>query len=276
MGEAVGAGGGTGKNGHPDAAGHHVADGLQGTALEVGQWPPFVGGALAQAVGTHFQNLVAKAVTGPEQQHVFAGQVVDGHPLLIIERMRHRHQGHEGLFVERRGEHSMLLERQGDDDGVHLAVLELFSQHMGVVLFQDQGHLGRALGQFVDQVGKEIGADGVDGAHPQGRGELILALGDDLLDFASLFEDPLGLGHHLFAHRGDGHLPLTPFEKLYPQLALQLLHRHAQSRLADEAGLGGTSEMAGPGHRHDVFEFVQGHGFSIEERPATGSARAHR
>jgi hypothetical protein len=78
-------------------------------------------------------------------------------------------------------------------------------------------------------------------------------------DGLGLLQHPLGLGDDALADAGDGHLARPALEQADPELVLQLANRHAQGGLADEAGLGGPSEVALPRHGDDVAELVERH-----------------
>ena len=106
---------------------------------------------------------------------------------------------------------------------------------------------------------QQIGPDGVDRAESQRAVELVLAAPRDLADAARLLQYALRLGNDLLAHRGDADFTLAALEQAQTQLFLELLHRHAERGLADEAGLGGAPEMPLSRHSNDVLEFVKGH-----------------
>ena len=106
---------------------------------------------------------------------------------------------------------------------------------------------------------QQVRADGVDGADAQWRGQLILALFRNRLDRAGLLEHPLRLADDLLAYRGHAHFPLAPLEQADTQLFLELLHRHAQGRLTDKAGLGSPPEVALAGYRDNVFQLIECH-----------------
>ena len=110
---------------------------------------------------------------------------------------------------------------------------------------------------------QQIRSDGVDGAQAQGTVELILSLPGNLTDSARLFQDPLRLGDDTLADRGDTDLPFAAFEQAEPEFLLELFNRHAERRLADEAGLGGTTKVPLSRHGNDVPELVQGHNCGI-------------
>ena len=113
--------------------------------------------------------------------------------------------------------------------------------------------------QARDQVGVQVRPDGVDRADPQRPGQLVLALLRSQPDTLGGLQRALCLGDDPFADRGDRDLAGLALEQLYVQFFFQLLDRDAQRRLADEAGLCGTPEVALACHGNDVFEFREGH-----------------
>src|SRR5690606_9364879 len=64
----------------------------------------------------------------------------------------------------------------------------------------------------------------------------------------------------LLADRGEHDAPRVALDELHAQLLLQLLDLGGERGLAHEAGLGGPSEVAVVGHRHQVAQVSQVHG----------------
>ncbi len=175
------------------------------------------------------------------------------------QRVVGRHRSHEGLVVQRRDRQARVGEGLGQDGGVDLAGAQHLQQAHGEALLQHQRHLRRALDVLAHQLGQQVGADGVDHAQLQRPAQRVLAALGDLLDLGRLLQHALRLAHDLLAQRRHRHLAAGALEQLQFQLVLQLLHRHRQRRLRDEAGLGCLAKVFFPGHGDDVFEFGQGH-----------------
>ena len=85
------------------------------------------------------------------------------------------------------------------------------------------------------------------------------ALGD-LLDGGGLLDDGLRLPHDLLAQRRGADLAGTALEDLHVELFLELLDRHAERGLRDEAALGRAAEVPFARDGDDVAQFGQRHG----------------
>ncbi len=110
------------------------------------------------------------------------------------------------------------------------------------------------------QAREQIGPDGVDRAEAQHAGERILRLLGDAFYAFQLVEHAPCLLDHAFADRGNRDLGLAAFEQRDAEFFFQLLDRHAERRLRNEADLGGAPEVFFARQRHDVAEFGEGHG----------------
>jgi len=129
----------------------------------------------------------------------------------------------------------------------------------GVVLLDDQGHARRQRLDLRDQARKQVGSDGVDGAHPQRTAQGVLAGLGDLLDLARLDQHPLGLLDDAFAQLGDLDVTGAALEEHDAELLLDFLDGHGQRRLTDVTLLGGAPEVAFPRERDDVLQIGQCH-----------------
>jgi hypothetical protein len=121
------------------------------------------------------------------------------------------------------------------------------------------GICGHALDRLAHQVGQQIRADRVDHAEAERPGQRVLAALRDLLDAGGLLDHRLRLPDDLVAERRHADLVRAALEDAHAELFLELLDRHAQGRLRDEAGLGRPAEVLLAGHGDDVAEFGQGH-----------------
>jgi len=137
------------------------------------------------------------------------------------------------------------------------------AQPRRVLLFDDQRHARRGFVQNRHQAREQIRPDGVDRADAQRTGERVPRLLGDALHALQLVEHAPCLFDDAFADRRDRNLGLAALEQGHAQLVLELLHRHAQGRLADEAGLGGAPEMMFARQCHDIAEFGERHGVWI-------------
>ena len=119
----------------------------------------------ASATRAEPQHLVAEAVTRSQQQQLLAGQRrrVDGRRLL--QWMAGGYQHHKWLFVHRLGQNPPLRKRQRQDQHIQVTLFEPLAQYCCIVLFDLQGHVGRAAVQAGNQVRQQVRADGVN--HPQ-------------------------------------------------------------------------------------------------------------
>ena len=109
-------------------------------------------------------------------------------------------------------------------------------------------------------------------AQAQRPGERVLARLRDLLDTGDFLENALRLLEHALAERRHRDLGLAALEQRPAQFFLELLDRHRQRRLADEALRRGPAEIAFLADGDDVAQFVQRHG---EGPPRVASQRAN-
>ena len=173
--------------------------------------------------------------------------------------MGRREQYHEGLFIQRHCQYARLIEGQRNDDDIEIAVLESFTKDTGVVLFDDEAHLGRHVRQCRDEVGKQVGPYRVDRAHTQRSGKLVLALLGQLTDTTGLFENALGLGYDLLTHGRESHFAAPALEYYDFELFFQFLDGDTERRLTHITGFSCLSEMALPGHGDDISQFSERH-----------------
>ena len=109
------------------------------------------------------------------------------------------------------------------------------------------------------QLGQDVRPYCRDDTEAERAHELILALRGDHLHLLGLFQHPLCLVDQSFAHRGYCDLVLPSLENLHAQLLLELLNRETQSRLRDEAPIGGLTEVPVLGDGDDVAKFSERH-----------------
>ena len=200
-------------------------------------------------------------MTAAQQEQVLRLEVGAAHLLLLAPGVLGR-QGHqEGFVVEGEGKEARLLHRGGDDHGVQFAPTQFFGEDPGVVLLQQERHTRGTAVHLRDQLRQQIGGDGVDAAQAEGAVQLVPGGGGHILDAVHQLEDARRLLGHPLAGRGDRDLAAaTSLEQHHAQFLLQLLDGHRQGGLGNEAGLGGTAEVALAGNGEDVFQFGQGHG----------------
>src|SRR3990172_2494922 len=105
-----------------------------------------------------------------------------------------------------------------------------------------------------------MGADGVDRADPQRRGELVLALSRDLPDRGGFLEHALRLLDNAGARRRYRDFISVAFEQYDAEFVLDLLDGDRQRRLTDEAFLRRASEMALARDGDDITQFGERHG----------------
>jgi len=226
-----------------------MANGFQGAG--------FHGGVLGAVVAfgqrrAGFQHLVAEAVALAKQQQALVIEQAGVDGVFLRPRVGGGHQHVERLVVERQREHVGLVERQGDDDRVQLAVAQFVAQHVGEVFFDIQRHLRCDAVQLRDQVREQVRADGVDGADFQRSGQLVLTGLCQLANALRLFQDFLGLGNNAFTHRGKAHGAFAALENQHTEFVFKLFHAHRQRRLADVATLGRMAEVLLLGEGNDV------------------------
>src|SRR5439155_10716385 len=91
------------------------------------------------------------------------------------------HLDEDMLFLHRSYLDARLLERQRYKDHVDFAALQRLGETMGEVLLDVQLHGRRRAAQDRDQLGQQVGPDGVDRAEAKRPGERIAAGGRDPL-----------------------------------------------------------------------------------------------
>src|SRR3546814_8962946 len=79
-----------------------------------------------------------------------------------------------------------------------------------------------------------------------------MPLARDLTQIGAFFQHALGLSHHAQPYGRNTYFGAAPLEQHHTQLVLELAYGDGQSRLADETGFGGASEMPFTGNRYDV------------------------
>ncbi len=139
---------------------------------------------------------------------------------------------------------------------------ELAPQVTGIAFFNKQGHIRRFRPQAGHQLGKQVGPDGIDGAHLEGRAELVLAVLREVMDDTGLVQHALGLLDNTLADLGDLDAVLAALEQGDPQLILEFSHGHTECRLADVAALRRVAEVLFARQGDDVAKFGKGHGRS--------------
>ncbi len=173
--------------------------------------------------------------------------------------MRPRHRDDERLVVERRDREAGVGKWLGHDCRVELARAQQLEQLGGEVLLQHERHLRDALDRLAHELGQQVRADGVDHPEREQPVQRILPALRGLPDLRRLLDDRLRLAHDLLADRRHTHLVGAALEDAHVELFLELLDRHRERRLRNEAGLGGAPEMLLARHRDDVSELGQGH-----------------
>ena len=144
------------------------------------------------------------------------------------------------------------MERQGDDDRVQLTVAQFVAQDVSEVFFDIQRHLRSDPMQLWNQVREQVRAHGVDSAHFERGGQLVLASLGQLANALGLLQHLLCLGHNGFTHRGHAHGAFAALENQHTEFVFQFFHAHRQGRLADVATLSGMAEVLLLGEGNDV------------------------
>ncbi len=171
-----------------------------------------------------------------------------------------RQRDDEGLVVKRRGFDAWLVERIRDDDRIERTLFQRLEQVGGKILFDDQLQVRRALLQFRNQAGQQVGADGVNHAEPELSRQRVLALLRDFGQDLRLLKYDIGLVDDLLTDLGNANFVLrTALEQAHVQLFLEFFDRDTERGLADETGLGRLAEVIFLGYRNDVTEFGQSH-----------------
>ena len=142
---------------------------------------------------------------------------------------------------------------------VELARAQQLEQLGGEVLLQHERHLRHALDRLANELGQQVRADRVDHAERERAAERILPALGGLLDLRRLLDHRLRLAHDLLADRRHAHLVGAALEDAHVELFLELLDRHRQRRLRDEARLGGAPEVLLARDRDDVAKLGERH-----------------
>ena len=205
------------------------------------------------------EHLLAKAVAGLEHQQVDLAQVArpDFAPLGPGVGARHDHP--EGLVVQGPHADAGLVEGQRHDHRIDLAVLERVDEQAGHALLDEEAGVRRQAAHRADQLGQQVRRDGVDHPEAEFAAQVIAPAFGHRFDPPRFLEHPPRLGDHPLAHRRQRGVPLAALDQAHPQLVLEVLHRHAQGRLADMATLGGAAECAFVSEGHEVAQHRQLH-----------------
>ncbi len=107
--------------------------------------------------------------------------------------------------------------------------------------------------------GSRYGATVWIDAQPEHADQLIASRLRDVANARRLLEHLLRLLDDALADRRHGDLGLAALEELRIELVFELLYRHRQRGLADEAALRRASEAALLRDRDDVAQLVEGH-----------------
>src|SRR5690606_14247000 len=170
-----------------------------------------------------------------------------------------RKQYAEGFVVHWLGEDIDFFERQGDDDYIKLAIAQLVAQHVSKIFLDIQRHFRRALVQQRDQLGEQVGTNGVDGADPQGSGQLVFAGLGQFADGLCLLQYPPGLGYYAFTDRGYPHGALAALEQQHTKLLFQFFYANRERRLAHMTPFGSTSKMLLLGQGNNIAQLGKSH-----------------
>src|SRR3546814_16698569 len=116
-----------------------------------------------------------------------------------------------------------------------------------------------------------------DLANPQRSRQGVMPLARDLTQIGAFFQHALGLSHHAQPYGRNTYFGAAPLEQHHTQLVLELACGDGQSRLADETGFGGASEMPFTGNSYDVLQFGPSHYLSRQNKiiPRAACARNH-
>ena len=238
-----------------------MADGIDGAALQrIGQAADFLLGRQFVAAGKH---VVAHTVALGQQQNLLLRQFVLGNGIEFFKRMPFGHDDEKRFVIQRLGQKACFLKRLGNDDGVQIAALERFGQHVGVILFQHQRHIRRNFTQRQNQLGQKIRRDGENQAEFERAVQFILLFAGQLADNVSFIQNTPRLRHDTPARFGGDNLIAAAVEQRECQLFFQLLYRNRKRGLADMAALGGPAEMPFLRNGNNVTQFGQCHGLCL-------------
>src|ERR1700682_4469648 len=165
----------------------------------------------------------------------------------------------ERLLVKEFGGNARRLKRQRDDRRVDAAGLERSLELLGDVFLDFQRHVRRQRVERRHKVGQQIRRHRVDRSEAKKSRQLIAPGLGNIANSRRFFQHLLRLLDDALTDRRDRDLALSPLEELRLQLLLQLLNRHRQRGLADEAALRGTTEVFFLRHRDDVAKLVERH-----------------
>ncbi len=163
-----------------------------------------------------------------------------------------RQHDRERLFVQYVQGRARLLERRGDDYHVELPAFKLFCQVQREILFDDERQLGSFPVEQGNKVRQQKRPDRVDDAQLQGALQLVFLSPGDGLDGVYLFQHGNCLLDDAPAYRGNGDIMGAPFKNRHVQFIFQFFDRHAECRLADEAGRGSPAEVQFTGYGDDI------------------------
>ena len=201
--------------------------------------------------------MLGQAVLPLQQEDALVGQ------LLVVERhvqpRRHvgGHHHMEGIYAHHLAVEAADLHRQGEDQQVELALLQLLEQVGGGVFPQQQLQIRIGLAAHLQQLAQQEGGDGGDAAQAH------RAVHDAPLLLSQLHQIP-GVGEQVARPRHDFHADrrhdealVIPFYQLQVHHVLQGLDPGTQGRLADMAGLGGAVEILVLVQSDQILELLQ-------------------
>jgi len=198
-------------------------------------------------------------VTGAEQQHGLALQLVGADAFALGKRVQPRHRGHERLVVERRCRQAGVWKRLGHDRAIEFAVAQHLEQFGGEVLLQHQRHLRHVLDRLPHQIGQQVRADRVDHAESQRAADRVFAALGDSLEGRNLLDHRLRLANNFCAQRGHAYFAGTALKQLDVEFFFELFDRHTERGLRDKTSLRCAAEMFFTGDSNDVAKFSEGH-----------------
>ncbi len=195
-----------------------------------------------------------------QHQHVFIVECVQRNPFVFRERMAGRQQHLKRLVIQWRDNNTGFRERQGNEDGVYLAVAESLRKSVSEIFLDPEWQLWCDAARGTDQSGEQIWANGVDCTDAQRGAELLYIRVSQLAEFLRFLKHALGLGDHGFTCWRYAHVVAVPLEQLDAEFILELFHRHRQCWLGDGAAHCGAAEMALAGEGDGVAQFGKVHG----------------
>ena len=153
----------------------------------------------------------------------------------------------------------VVVHRQREQADVELTGAQPFVHHGALLLDEQQLEVGEALVQGGHDVGQQVGRQG--GEQPEAKRARLGVGGPagDVADVVGLAQHHPGTFHDRLADVGQHDLPGAALDQLHAELVLQLLQLGRQRRLADEARLGGATEVAVVRNGDQVPEVLQVH-----------------